>query len=138
MEAVPEGTKIATVKDPATMLPGPTFAHRLILEREARGMRRDQFARELRVSSKTLHGWEDERHYPDVATLTWITRFLGWDGQRRRFAVTFLTQRIVEAESSGQALDRAWEEIERVTASPRKAVVISVKPVARRRAKVRG
>jgi hypothetical protein len=98
-------------------------------------MNRDIFARELRVSSKTLHAWEDGRRYPDTAMLTWLTRYLGWDGQQRRFAVTAVVQRIVTAQSSGEALRKALEDFERITASPRKAAVVSVKPVARKRAR---
>ena len=137
MELVPAGYAIAKVPDPAVGLTGPTLAQRLIDEREARGMTRMEFARELRTSAKNVKAWEEQRRYPDVDMLQWIVKHLGWDGAERKFAITFVAQRIVQARSAGEAMRQAWDDIERVTSSPRQARVISVRPVAERRRKVR-
>ena len=96
-----------------------------------------EFAEELRISTRQLETWSQGVHAPDMRTLGWIGRHLGWDGVERDWTVTFVQQRIVRGvRSSGEAVRAAWTEIDAESPHLRKTAVVSVDPVgveARRR-----
>ena len=133
IEVVPHGSRVARIPDPALEPTGLTFARMLRDEREARGMTRQAFAREIRVSKGTLKAYEEGARQPPQDLLIWIAKQLGWDGHQRDYMVTFVSQRRVTATSAGAAMRACWQDIERITASPRKAAVVSVKPLAPKR-----
>jgi transcriptional regulator with XRE-family HTH domain len=137
LEAIPAGARNTDV-DPALVAEMPGFPRRIRDEREARGMTRAEFAKELRVAPSTLKAWERGERLPAMDLLKWLVGYLGWAGEPQTYVVTALVQRYERANSSGDALRLAWEHIERMNGGPRKAAVVSVKPVARGRRAVRG
>jgi DNA-binding XRE family transcriptional regulator len=119
--------------DPSVLTELPGFARLIRDEREARGQTQREFANELRVSLATIRAWEVGSRAPAADVLRWVARYLGWGDQEQQFMVTAVIQRVETATSGGVALRQAWEHIERMNGGPRKAAVVSVKPVAHRR-----
>jgi transcriptional regulator with XRE-family HTH domain len=127
VDIVPAGSRIERLPDPAVGIETHDFAQRIRDEREARRMSLRDFAKELRVGVSTLAAWERGQRFPSGENLRWLARYLGWDGQPRKWVVTIVQQRVVTTDSPGRAVREVWEQIERQQLQPRKTVVYNVR-----------
>lgn len=105
MDIAPPDSKMKRIPDPAlTVEQKDDFAHRIEEERLARKASKQQFAKELGVSSTTLRDWVSGVSAPLPDTYRRISKKMGWDGHERRFRVTALHQRVIVARSAGEAV----------------------------------
>lgn len=131
LDLVAAGSVLPNLAEPALAQElRSSFAARIKDERAARRMTQEEFAREMRVSVMTIRNWESGRKTPLPETYRAIARKLGWNGRRRKYTVVFVHEVIVTAGSTGEAMRKVWDEIDR-EGRPRKSRLFHVRPATK-------
>jgi transcriptional regulator with XRE-family HTH domain len=130
LDVVPIGSKLAKRPDPALSVEERlSFAARIRDERTARRATRAAFAKELGIAASTMRDWEEGHSQPTGDTYRQLAKKLGWSGHRRKFRVTVIHERIIQAHSAGEAVREFYDELD-IEGEPLKTEVVAARVVA--------